>query len=383
MSFRSALLGFGLAALVGGYAGSGRADENLAGDINETVVKLPATVRDADGRTISKDILVTQFKPQGEGPFSIVVINHGRIPNDRSRPPRYRYLQQARYFVRRGFMVLVPTRIGYGAVGVMPDPENAGGCNVGNFSPGLTAAAAEITAVIAYARHQPFVDPTRVLIVGESYGGLATIAVAAGNPDGVLAAINFSGGSGGNAIAHAGAPCQASKLERLFADYGKQTRVPTLWVYSENDKFFPPAYARAWFAAFRAAGGIGELRLLQAYGENGHRLFDFGFSIWRPLIDQFLHQRGVPVPKSIGGPKPSGYARLEDSDRVPLITREDKRDAYTRFLQLDVPRAFAIGPKGEYSYRSAPDAMQRALEKCKARAKADCRLYAVDDDVVW
>ena len=30
-----------------------------------------------------------------------------------------------------------------------------------------------------------------------------------------------------------------------------------------------------------------------------------------------------------------------------------------------------------------PDAMQRALTICKQYARTDCKLYAVDDDVVW
>jgi dipeptidyl aminopeptidase/acylaminoacyl peptidase len=41
------------------------------------------------------------------------------------------------------------------------------------------AASTEILAVIDYARQQKFVDPSRLVIVGQSVGGYSTVATTA------------------------------------------------------------------------------------------------------------------------------------------------------------------------------------------------------------
>lgn len=52
---------------------------------------------------ITKEMVVTQFKPNGEGPFPIAILMHGRSYKDRSKPGRERFLQATKYFVNRGF----------------------------------------------------------------------------------------------------------------------------------------------------------------------------------------------------------------------------------------------------------------------------------------
>ena len=48
----------------------------------------------------------------------------------------------------------------------------------------------------------------RGLIEGQSVGGMTTVALAALNPPGVLGAVNFAGGSGGNPTASPGRSCK-------------------------------------------------------------------------------------------------------------------------------------------------------------------------------
>jgi hypothetical protein len=59
--------------------------------------------------------------------------------------------------------------------------------------------------------------------------------------------------------------------------------------------------------------------------------------------------------------------------------------AYDRFLTLeDLPRAFAISPNGGCTYSwGALDVMTRVLASCHQRYKEACKLYAVNDEVVW
>jgi hypothetical protein len=84
-------------------------------------------------------------------------------------------------------------------------------------------------------------------------------------------------------------------------------------------------------------------------------------------------------------PSPSGFAPLGDDSRLPGIS-EAGREQYRRFLAAPSPRAFALAPSGiawAWSFSRVPDAAWRALTLCAERAHEPCRLYAVDDAVVW
>lgn len=377
MTMRALLLVLTLAA--GGLAHAAESPLNTA--LNETVFKLPTTVKDYRGATITGDMTVTQFKPDGAGPFPIAILLHGRGPH-RDATPRFRYSQAAAYLVHRGFAVWLPTRLGYGESGLDPDPESSGACSKKDYPPGYQAAATSALDVIAYARKQPFADPTRIIVFGQSYGGTTAITLAARHPDGVLAAINFAGGGGGNPETHPGAPCHPQRLEDMFASYGATSRMPTLWVYTHNDQWMGSVAPKRWFAAYAKSGGTGEFAAMPDFGNDGHALFATGFPVWRPLVDKFLASVGFPAPSSANAPPATAFARLDEIQKVPVKTAE-AREKYERFLQLDVPRAYAIGPHGEFSYYSAPDAIEHVLAACAKRSGAACKLYAVDDQVVW
>ena len=271
--------------------------QNRAVDLYESTDSLTVTVNDMFQRAITGTVVVTSYKPNGNGPFPILILNHGRSGTDRSQPIRFRYVPQARYFVKRGFAVFVPTRIGYGELGVSPDPEESGDCNQKNYAPMAQAASTQIAAVLALAKLQSHVDAKRVVIVGQSVGGYSTIATAAKNLDGLVAAINFAGGSGGNPQTRPGNPCEGYKLEKMFADFGATAKVPTLWIYTENDKYFNPKHSQAWHQAFVKSGGRAEFNLLPAFAADGHTLFTAGAPLWEPIVARFLDENGFAEPK--------------------------------------------------------------------------------------
>jgi len=269
----------------------------LATDLHESVTTINVVVKDMFRRESQGEVVITQFKPDGDGPFPILILNHGRSATNRATTPRFRYTPQARYFVKRGFAVFVPTRIGYGEKGTTPDPEESGSCNNKNYAPMAEAASKEILAVLEYAKTQKYVDASQVLVVGQSVGGYSTVAVAAKNPSGLVAAINFAGGSGGNPADRPGEPCQPYKMEKMYAEFGAGSKVPMLWIYTENDQYFAPRYSQEWHAAFVKAGGRAEFKLLPAFGKDGHTLFTGGSKIWEPLVSEFLDANGFPKAK--------------------------------------------------------------------------------------
>ena len=265
--------------------------------LNEAVISLDVNVKDMYSRDISGKVVVTQFKPNGKGPFPILVLNHGRSGTNRAEPPRFRYIPQVTYFVKRGFAVFVPTRIGYGELGTELDPEESGDCDKKNYVAMAEASTTEILAVVDYAKQQSYVDARRILMIGQSVGGYSTVATTAKNPEGLVAAINFAGGSGGNPLTRPGNPCEGYKLEKMYANFGVTSKVPMLWVYTENDKYFGPKFSQAWHKAFVDAGGRAELSLLPPFAKDGHTLFSSGSGIWEPVVSKFLDANGFPQGK--------------------------------------------------------------------------------------
>lgn len=269
----------------------------LERELNESITSLNVSVKDMYGRDIDGKVVVTQFKPDGRGPFPVLVLNHGRSGTNRADPPRVRYPSQVKYFLKRGFAVFVPTRIGYGELGTELDPEDSGDCDRKNYLPMAEAASAQILAVLDYAKRQSHVDAKRIVIVGQSVGGYGTVATAAKNPAGLLAAINFAGGSGGNPLTRPGNPCEGYKLEKMYSSFGATSKAPMLWIYTENDQYFSPKFSQAWHKAFVKAGGNAELNLVPPYARDGHTLFTSGSRIWEPLVSKFLDANGFPQPK--------------------------------------------------------------------------------------
>lgn len=249
---------------------------------------------DSWGHEFSRDIMVTVFYEESvDGARPLVILNHGRAvtADQRKALGRATYAEASKWLVKRGFVVAVPTRIGYGVTGG-PDIEDSFGCSNKNYAPGYAASSAQTIAVLDYMRSWKEVDPKRVIVMGQSYGGTTAIAVAAMNVPGVKAAINFAGGGGGRPQTHPGNPCSPEAMQRLFAAYGKSARIPTLWIYSENDEYFGGKLPREWFDAFRKAGGNGEFFLLPPYPGGGHGSFTKAPDRWQPKVEAFLEGAG-------------------------------------------------------------------------------------------
>jgi len=250
---------------------------------------VPAKAVDTWGHEFTRDVKLTVFYEDSvDGPRPLAIINHGRgNAEERKRLGRARYAAAARWFVKQGFIVAIPTRIGYGVTGG-PDIEDTGGCTSSDYAPGYAAAATQTVTVLGYLGTWKEVDRNRVLVLGNSAGGTTAITVASLNLPGVRAAINFAGGGGGRPKTHPGDPCSPNELKALFAEYGKTSRIPTLWMYSENDEYAGSKLPKEWFAAFRDAGGRGEFVSLPAYPGGGHGFFTNSPESWQPKVESFL-----------------------------------------------------------------------------------------------
>ena len=239
-------------------------------------------------------------RPVGAGPFPLVVMNHGVSLNAQERAffPLVEFRDAAMWFARRGYMVVAPTGSGYGAA-ALDVPERGlhsvffskiGSCDNPNFHDAGLAVALLDKWIIDYMTDQKLVVPNRAVVVGQSAGGWAAMALSSKNLPSVRAIITFAAGRGGRVGGKPNNNCAPDKLVEAIADFGRTARTPMLWIYIENDTFFGPALSKQMHQAYTSAGGNAEYHLLPPFGSDGHFLIDSAESIplWAPLVSRFL-----------------------------------------------------------------------------------------------
>lgn len=227
------------------------------------------------------------LRPAGAGPFPLAIINHGSDQDARRRSasPPAGYPALERWFVEHGYVVVLPVRPGHPPTGGRY-LENQGGCANADFRAMGDGVSASIEATIRYMARQPFIRPDGIVVVGHSAGGWGGLALAARNPAGIRAVINFAGGGGGRNFGKANDNCAPERLIASAAAFGRTARVPTLWLYAKNDTFFPPDLSQAMADAYRQAGGAVDYRLLPAQAGEGHMLIRS--DAWREPLADFL-----------------------------------------------------------------------------------------------
>lgn len=359
----------------------------LAADIREEVLALRVTVADAQGRRETLDVPLTLYRPPGEGAFPLAVLAHGRSVEKRAMLRRARFEWLARYLVGKGFAVLVPTRAGYGDSAGLFDPEHTGACQNRRFDPMAAAAADQLLAALDHAARQPWADASRWIVVGQSVGGVAAMAVAARAPQGLKAAVNFAGGAGGDARGRPGKPCSPHLLQQLWREQAGTTQIAALWIYWTHDLFWGESLPRDWAQAWRDGGGRVEFHHLPPWSSepaDGHMGYAQDMDHALPLLEEHLARAGFTQPGLPQRPPPSGWARLDEVDKLPLRNDSARRQALERLAATRRrPRALAIGAGGRYGWAGGDWAIGRALGYCAAAEGQPCKLYAVDDDVVW
>lgn len=338
--------------------------------VAETLMMVAET---GDGPASLETLVV---RPLGPGPFPLAVIAHGGTSAVEGRtsmaPQAFRGV--AEEFARRGYAVVVSMRAGYGkSTGRFLEILDR--CNPGRSELAARTVATAIRGTIEAARDLPGIDPNRVLVIGQSMGGYGSVALSADPPPGMIGYINFAGG-----IRYGGVQCETSWVADDFGTFGRTARVPSLWLYTANDSYFPPDLAARFHAAYSGAGGRAELRPLPAHGADGHAFIRNGIAHWRPHVDAFLKTHGFPNWDSA----PDDLRLLAAPSMPGALTTAAQKDGWARYLEGASHRAFAIGPAGRTNFGYASGrtdenaARAAAIEFCERHAKP-CRIVASDD----
>jgi dienelactone hydrolase len=159
------------------------------------------------------------YKPAGNGPFSVVIYNHGSRAGRERRSMPVEYI--GKMLTRAGYAVLVPERRGYGNSDGPVDTATGG-----SVVPRLQAEADDVLAALDYVRTLPFVAPKRIGIMGWSYGGIVTMFSVSRSAEFVVAVDQAGGAQSwkGN-----------SAVRSALTDAAEKSTTPTLFLVAEND----------------------------------------------------------------------------------------------------------------------------------------------------
>ncbi len=308
--------------------------------------------------------------PSTPGKHPLVLMTHGsEYSKGRNQKVGPGLMQPAAvWFARRGWVVAIVMRRGYGDSGGKMEKAHYG-CNEADYSAMADENASDLVAVYEAVKKLPEVDASRMIATGNSAGGFASLALAAHAPSSLKAVINFSGGW--HSLFFAGS-CAKSGLVPEFRTMGASIHVPTLWLYAKNDSLFPPKYVALMHDAFTSTGGDAEMPLIGKTGEDGHYLFSEAVDVWTPLVEGFLEKHGLPwqdlAPEAHSQPI-----------QLPENFPSEMRAAFIRWEKLGPNKAFAIGPDGGWGYSSGRKTLQIAKDEAMDRCRnPQCKIIAYD-----
>lgn len=353
------------------------------------LITLCATLASAAAQDYTRENLRIPFSAAGERGLEAVLVrpadgrrhplalmSHGspRKAEARRQMTPGRYQIQAMEFARRGFAVLIVMRRGYG----LSDGNYAEGaprCGRNDYVKAARETARDLRAAIEAMHRRSDLTTQGMIAVGQSAGGLGAIALAADPPPGLVAVVNFAAGRGSRGDNDV---CGEDALVEAFGELGRTARLPTLWVYAENDLYFRPELARRFHTAFQATGGVAKFVAAPAFGQDGHSLFSAsGAPIWTPMIDAFMREENLGLRVLL--PPPAA-----DALPTPVQFGERGREAFKQYLLAGDHRAFAVSKSGRFGWRSGLRSEQvartAALEACE-RTGDSCSIYAVDDEL--
>ncbi|MCC8982146.1 alpha/beta hydrolase family protein [Bradyrhizobium acaciae] len=268
---------------------------------------------------------------------------------------------------RRGWLVVAINRRGYGLSDGPVQSDSP--CAADSFMSWMNADADDIEAAIGAVARRTDADPTRMIAIGTSAGGAASLALGARNPAGLVAVIDIAGGE------HmGGCPVVADSVPVDFRTLGSRSHVPNLWVFAKNDPNHPVDQIEVMRAAFTGAGADLKLALLEPIGEDGHTGLgsNSGRAQWLLEVDNFLRAHNLPT------------WPVSNVDVVLQKLRwpQTSRNYVQAYLAAPGEKAFARTPGNQNAaYRTAltlDDARRLALDACQQKGEP-CTIVMEDD----
>ena len=179
-----------------------------------------------------------------------------------------------------------------------------GGCGEQNYIRAARGAGLQIRLVIKSLLRKEYVDPGKILAVGQSGGGLAVLGLTEGPkpheplPD-LRGVISTAGALGGSCARgdYLGPHFFNENMVEMYKTFGRASKTPVLMVYAKND----PRTVRAasWRDAYNESGVKAKLVVLPDQGSSpkqahGYFYKSWSTEAWKPHFNAFLSSLGLP-----------------------------------------------------------------------------------------
>jgi len=165
------------------------------------------------------------FKPQGKGPFPVVIYNHGSRPGHERAERPFAYV--GKMLATNGYFVVVPERRGYGKSDGRQFSEEIGEDRGPRYVVRLQQEADDVIAAAEFAQTLPDADGSRITVMGWSFGGIVSV-LAASRSDVFKVVVDQAGG----ALSWDGSPA----LQTALKEAASKIRIPLLGMVAENDR---------------------------------------------------------------------------------------------------------------------------------------------------
>lgn len=245
------------------------------------------------------------YRPVIDEPLPTLIFHHGSTGDGRD-PARFDFFQSfepvVTHFVRRGFVVILPSRRGRGGSeglydeGFRPTRDEGYACTSRYSLPGAERALTDLDAITDAVLAMPFVDQTRLVVGGVSRGGVLSVAHAGRHPDRYSGVLNFVGGWLGEICD------EAASINQTLFGMGVPHAGEMLWLYAAQDPFYSLAHSKANFDAFRGSGGNASFHS-EFSRPAGHGLANDA-RLWANAVDAYSNRHGLPFAHIGPGPFP-------------------------------------------------------------------------------
>jgi len=218
------------------------------------------------------------YRPEGNGPFPVILYNHGSEKMPGSKPTL------GEFFSNKGYVFFVPHRRSHGR-----SPDDSFVDSLYARGTGGIVALHEIhledqLSALSYLKQLPYVDTNRIAVAGCSYGGIQTVLAVEANAEqklGLRAAIDFAGG----AMSWSSFSLRARMVKAVRA-----ATIPVLFIQAENDYDLGPS--RTLAGELDQLGKPHKLLIFPPYGqthEEGHGGFcTQATNVWGTAVISFL-----------------------------------------------------------------------------------------------
>lgn len=224
------------------------------------------------------------YKPEGSGPFPVVIYNHGsRMERDREELP---FVYVGDMLTASGYVVVVPERRGYGKSDGQTFAEAVGEDRGERFVRRVQEETDDVLAAAEFVKTLPYADSARMGVMGWSFGGITSV-FAASRSEAFRVVIDQAGA----ALTWPRSPEMRRELKVAAA----KVRVPLLGMVAENDR--TTESVKAVVQEAEAHGATAKLIVYPKFTPRrdpdgtapGHMVFGVeGWRIWESDAKEFL-----------------------------------------------------------------------------------------------